>query len=139
MSSDVVDPNEARFAALAAEADTKTGPIRMINMIRFRKVAEYEAGAGPDESVSGASAYVTYGQHASKFVDEVGGSQAWAATTNSVIIGPEDEYWDAVFAVEYPNRSAFLQMVSNPEYLAITHHRTAAVADSRLILTDVPD
>ncbi len=47
MSSDAVNPTNSRFAALAADAATKTGPIRMINMIRFRELAEYEEGAGP--------------------------------------------------------------------------------------------
>ena len=49
------------------------------------------------------------------------------------MIGPSDEAWDEVLLVQYPSRKAFLTMAGNPEYLACTVHRTAALADSRLI------
>ncbi len=35
--------------------------------------------------------------------------------------------------VRYPSKAAFLEMVMNPDYQAITHHRTAALSDSRLV------
>jgi len=37
--------------------------------------------------------------------------------------------------MEYPSREAFIEMTSSAEYQAISHHRTAALADSRLIAT----
>jgi hypothetical protein len=49
------------------------------------------------------------------------------------LIGPSEESWDDVLLVEYPSRKAFIAMTSNPEYLACTVHRTAALADSRLV------
>lgn len=127
-----------RFSQLAADAQTKSGPIHMINLVRFKDQAEYEDDAQPDSGpISGADAYALYGQLAGPFVQAVGGSTAWASPKSTVLIGPADESWDAVFAVRYPNRSAFLEMVTDPRYQAVAHHRTAAVADSRLILTDI--
>jgi hypothetical protein len=38
-----------------------------------------------------------------------------------------------VLAVQYPSRSAFLSMVTDPDYLQVHAHRAAALADSRLI------
>ena len=56
-----------------------------------------------------------------------------ALRTSESIIGPDEHEWDMVIAVRYPSRQAFLEMTSNPEYLKIHGHRTAALADSRLI------
>jgi uncharacterized protein (DUF1330 family) len=38
-----------------------------------------------------------------------------------------------VLFVQYPSRRAFLTMISDPAYLEIHQHRTAALADSRLV------
>jgi len=52
-----------------------------------------------------------------------------------VVIGPSEESWDEAILVEYPSRSAFVSMVTNEAYQQISEHRTAALADSRLIAT----
>jgi hypothetical protein len=50
-----------------------------------------------------------------------------------VVTGPADE-WDEAFVMGYPNVGVFMAMVKNPRYVAeALPHRTAAVADSRLI------
>lgn len=127
-----------RFAALTDEGLSKTGPIHMINMIRFKEVAEYESDTRPNGGpMSGAEAYALYSQLAGPCVLAVGGATAWASPTSTVLLGPEAEVWDAVFAVRYPSRAAFLEMVTGSAYQAIAHHRSAAVADSRLILTEI--
>ena len=51
------------------------------------------------------------------------------------VIAPEGETWDEVLLVQYPFGQAFLNMVQMPDYQAATVHRTAALADSRLIAT----
>jgi len=53
----------------------------------------------------------------------------------ATLIAPEAEEWDDALLVEYPSRAAFLEMVSQPEYLAAAPHRSAALEDSRLIAT----
>jgi uncharacterized protein (DUF1330 family) len=56
----------------------------------------------------------------------------------SFIIGDGDRpWWDAIIVVEYPSPSAFLQMVSNPEYATINEHRVAALDRAELIATSV--
>lgn len=50
-----------------------------------------------------------------------------------MVIGPDDKHWDILFVAEYPSAKAFAEMVQNPGYQAIVHHRQAAVKDSRLI------
>ena len=59
----------------------------------------------------------------------------WMGAARFTLIGPDDERWDDAVLVEYPTKQAFLEMVMKPEYQASAVHRTAALADSRLICT----
>ena len=54
---------------------------------------------------------------------------------HGTLIGPTDEARDEIVLVRYPDTAAFVGMVSSAEYQAITGHRTAALADSRLVRT----
>ncbi len=122
-----VDPEKSQFAAFAAMPDD--GPIWMLNMIRLRKKAKYEDG----RDMTGAEAYAEYGRASAPFFSGVGGKIIWSALPQVVLIGPDDERWDMIFMAEYPNAAAFLEMVKNPGYQGIVHHRQAAVKTSRLI------
>jgi uncharacterized protein (DUF1330 family) len=109
-----------------------TGPVVMLNMLRFRAQAEYPEGSR-HAPCSGREAYRRYSKEAARHFEPIGGMLVWLGQVERVLIGPDQEGWDEVFLAQYPSRRAFAQMVSNPDYLAITVHRTAALADSRLI------
>ena len=129
-----------QLATMATEAEAKPDPIHMLNMIRFRDVAEYRSHEAPDgPAPSGREAYGTYSAHAIRFIEALGGTVAWMSPANTTMIGPKGEHWDTVLTVRYPNRAAFVEMITSPDYQAITHHRTAAVADSRLIMMEIPE
>lgn len=127
-----VDPDRAQFEAFKAlPRDT---PIEMLNLVRFRKVAHYPKDhelAG--DQLTGAQAYANYGRDTAPILELVGGSILWRGGFETVLIGPSDEKWDAVFIARYPNAGAFLQMVTNPDYQKAVVHRQAAVETSRLI------
>ncbi len=57
------------------------------------------------------------------------------AHPRAVLLGPTTERWDDALLVQYPSKQAFLRMIGDPDYQAITVHRTAALEDSRLIAT----
>ncbi len=122
-----VDPTRDQFGAFKALADD--GPIWMLNLIRLRKNAKYEDG----REATGAAAYAEYGRVSEPFFKGVGGKIVWAGKPELVLIGPEDEKWDLAFIAEYPSAAAFGDMVKNPDYQAVVHHRQAAVKTSRLI------
>ena len=63
----------------------------------------------------------------------VGGTVVYRGRFETVLIGPTDELWDAVFVARYPNAAAFLEMVTDEAYRKAVVHRQAAVATSRLI------
>jgi uncharacterized protein (DUF1330 family) len=102
----------------------------MINLLRFKEVAD---GIDAADGISGAEAYGRYGAAAQPHLERIGGRILLAVAAEESVIGPDAPEWDLVIAVRYPSRDAFVQMVSNPEYLAIHGHRAAALADSRLI------
>ena len=107
-------------------------PIIMLNLLRFRSQANYEDSS---ITISGREAYGQYSKLAFGFVKEVGGSARYLGKIQGHLIAPDDERWDEVMLIEYPDAGAFIKMVTNPEYQAITYHRTAALDDSRLIAT----
>jgi hypothetical protein len=59
----------------------------------------------------------------------------WLGSAKAVLIGEPGERRDKAILVLYRSKAAFLTMLSNPDYEAITVHRSAALEDSRLIAT----
>jgi uncharacterized protein (DUF1330 family) len=109
-------------------------PIVMINLLRFRDRAQYRSPRDANPC-SGSEAYARYAREALRFVTSVGGQVIWRGSPRAVLLGPTSERWDDALLVQYPSKQAFLRMIGNPDYQAITVHRTAALEDSRLIVT----
>lgn len=107
-------------------------PILMLNMLRFNNEAAYPAGS-EELSCSGREAYARYSRTALQKVRAAGGNVETMALARVALIAPEHEHWDEVLLVRYPSPEAFLAMLADPQYRAATVHRTAALADSRLI------
>jgi uncharacterized protein (DUF1330 family) len=128
-----INPTAERIAEFAA-LPPDDGPIVMLNLLRYRERAEYPSDSG-HSACSGREAYDRYSAVAVQKVASVGGRILWLGQSFLTLIGPGEEKWDDVVLVEYPSRKAFLDMVSMPDYLAASVHRTAALADSRLIGT----
>ena len=127
-------PSAEKFAAFM-ESPPVGRPVVMLNLLRYRERAEYPANfdAAP---CSGEEAYQRYGAIAAQRIASVGGRVVWAGKADLTLIGPDDENWDTVVLVEYPSKQAFAEMIQQPEYMAVAPHRTAALADSRLVATE---
>lgn len=129
-----IDPTRDQFNAFKSMDRTK--PVDMLNLVRLKAAATYEDG----RAATGAEAYATYGRESAPIFQRVGGTIAWRGKPNPALIGPTDEVWDIAFIARYPSLGAFLEMVTDPGYQAVVHHRQAGVADSRLIpMHDAPD
>ena len=107
-------------------------PVVMLNLLRFREQADYPADFDA-EPCSGAEAYGRYGTAVVERVASVGGRLVWTGAAHPTVIGPTDEAWDLVALIEYPSKQAFADMLAQPEYQAVAPHRTASLADSRLV------
>ncbi len=129
-----IEPSPAQMQRLLQDA-ARPEPIVMINLLRYREQAAYPSGFAATPC-SGREAYQRYGAVAVSKVAEKGGRLLWMSAVKTAVIAPEGEEWDDAVLVYYPSRAAFLEMVSQPDYLAAAVHRTAALADSRLLLTE---
>ncbi len=115
-----LEPTPEQFAALAAwPADE---PVVMVNLLQFND--------------GGKASYLRYVREAGPHLQRVGGTVRYAGTSPAQIIGNgEKPWWDAIIVVEYPSPAAFLEMVTNEEYLKIHDHRANALDRGDLIAT----
>ena len=124
-----------------------TGSITMLNLLRFREVADYSAtpalvpavasaiGTAPPSAtpLSGEAAYLLYMDQTLPHLAASGGELLFYGRGGPWLIGPPGEYWDAAMLVRQSSLQSFLAFASNPAYLEVMAHRTAALADSRLL------
>ncbi|MFY0563512.1 hypothetical protein ACN28E_06670 [Archangium lansingense] len=112
-----------------------SGPVVMLNLLRFRELADYSAAPhlAPREPISGAAAYQLYMDHTLPFLKASGGDMIFLGTGGSYLIGPPEERWDAAMLVRQRSINDFLAFASNQKYLDGIGHREAALKDSRLL------
>ncbi len=122
-------------AGAALFARNITGEVVMLNLLRFRKVADYSANPElkPENPISGAEAYQKYIEHTLPFLKASGGDLIFLGKGGKFLIGPQEEEWDLVMLVRQKSLSDFIAFASNQAYLAGIGHRTAALEDSRLL------
>lgn len=128
-----INPTRESFEALQARADDDR-PIAMINLLRYRARAKYPEDADA-EPCSGYEAYQRYAAVAIRKIKSLGGRVLWMGNVAHTVIAPPGEQWDEALIVEYPSPRAFLDMLAMEDYQAAAVHRTAALADARLIMT----
>lgn len=111
------------------------GKVVMLNLLRFRDIADYSATPhlAPASPISGRAAYGLYVEHTTPYLEASGGEMIFLGQGGAFLIGPSDEQWDAVMLVRQSSVAEFIAFASNADYLAGIGHRTAALADSRLL------
>jgi uncharacterized protein (DUF1330 family) len=131
MNASVV-PDEAQMRAMAGS--DHQGPIVMVNLLKYRVRAAYEAGkAEAKQNLSGREAYQRYGMVAMQHVASCGGGIVWMGAQKFAFIGGPEQDWDEIVCVRYPSREAFLKMIANPEYIAASYHRDAGLERTALL------
>lgn len=108
-----VDPTREDVRAFMAHDDGE--PIVMLNLLRY-------------DGEQGRRSYGEYLSRARKFFGAVGGRVIYAGDCGQALVAPEGDAWDSVLLVEYPSRSAFLEMVKDPAYQQITELRTRGLS-----------
>jgi hypothetical protein len=111
------------------------GPVVMLNLLRFRTEADYSAhpGLAPATPTSGAEAFNRYIAHTLPYLKESGGELLFLGAADCFLIGPAEERWDLAMLVRQSSVQSFMAFAGNADYLAGLGHRTAALADSRLL------
>jgi uncharacterized protein (DUF1330 family) len=116
-----LEPTPAQFAALAARPADQ--PVVMVNLLTFKLDG-------------GRERYLQYAQDVVPHVQRVGGTVRYAGEAPTIVIGDgERPGWDAILIVEYPSPQAFIDMVTDADYLLVHEHRLAALDHGDLIAT----
>jgi uncharacterized protein (DUF1330 family) len=133
MTKNYIEPTQESGAALFSR--NIPGKINMLNLLRFRDIADYSANPelAPGEEISGREAYQKYMDHTMHFLRKSGGELQFLGEGGKYLIGPQEEHWDVVMLVQQNSLADFMAFASNPEYLMGIGHRTAALEDSRLL------
>lgn len=134
-----LDPSDENVQALLARR--LDGPVVMLNLLRYRPVADYgdHAELDPGSPISGEAAYRRYMDATLPHLEASGGSVRFLGQGGAWFIGPTDERWDAALLVAQDSLESFFAFASNPAYLVGLGHRVAALEDSRLLpLAETP-
>ena len=121
-------PSAHQIAPLAGD---DTGPVVMLNLLKFRERAEYRDGRADD--ISGREAYMRYVAAMQGIVEGAGGRFLFSGEVQGLVIGVVDELWDLAGLAEYPSRAEFFRIATSPEVQAIGVHREAGLAGQLLI------
>ena len=111
------------------------GEVVMLNLIKLRATADYSGfpELAPDSPISGRDAYQLYVDHTRPYLAASGGELLYLGEGGDYLIGPDGEGWDLAMLVRQKSVDAFLAYAQNPEYMSGNGHRSAAVADSRIL------
>ena len=112
-----------------------SGSVVMLNLLRFKTVADYSAtpALAPSSPISGEEAYRLYIEHTLPYLKASGGELVFYGRGGHFLIGPNEERWDAAMLVRQSSVASFVAFASDQNYLTGTGHRTAALEDSRLL------
>ncbi|MFO7930779.1 MAG: DUF1330 domain-containing protein [Desulfosalsimonas sp.] len=111
-------PTEEQFQNI--QAVSNHGELVMVNLLRFK----------PE---GGEALYEKYSQMIYPIITKIGARVIYYGNGVMTFIGAD--YWDAVLLVEYPSRSAFVEMIRDPQYLEASKYREEGLIDSRLYVT----
>ena len=122
--NEVFPSGAERMAALMQPGPS--GPIFMVNLLKFKARAAYDDGR--ETTLTGREAYMIYGRAVMELLPKFGGHGVFAADVSFLAIGQVEELWDEVAIAMYPDRAAMVCMSMSEEWRAIAVHRSAGLA-----------
>lgn len=111
-----------RLATTPPDAD---GPVWMVNLMKYREVADYTDGR--ESTISGREAddlYAPLGPLAA-----VGAEIAFVGDVDQQLLG-DSPTWDRIGVVKYPTRRSFIEMQSRPDFQRQHAHKDAGMAET---------
>lgn len=105
-----VDVNPEQLKAFTKNSDN--GEFVMLNLLKFK-----EDG--------GDKLYARYLMESSPFARQIGANVDYFGIPGELLTGKED--WDLLMLIRYPSRQAFLDLISNPDYIKAHEWRKKAV------------
>lgn len=124
----------------AGEGLDDNSPVYMVNLVRYRSEAAYEA-VSPLPPCSGREAY--FQRYAPAFNTVAQGEDYglfWVGNVHGVLVGTDGEAWDDIVIVRYASFAVLRRILESPAYAAQAEpHRIAALADWKFIVTTQPE
>jgi hypothetical protein len=114
-----------RLATTPADQD---GPLWMVNLMKYRDIADYSGGDVP--AVSGREADDLYAPLES--LAAIGPEVVFLADVDMQLLGQSPK-WDRVVVVKYPTRRSFIEMQSRPDFVKKHVHKDAGMEQTIVI------
>lgn len=115
--------------SLATCEPENDGPIYMVNLMKYREVAEYDGNGGGEASISGREADDKY--NPASILNKIGASIVFVADVVGNHVGDED--WDRIAIVRYATRRSFIEMQSRKDFGEKHVHKAAGMLRTTLI------
>jgi hypothetical protein len=117
---------------LASTRPEEDGPIWMVNLMKYREIADYGGSGG--SAVTGREADDEYAPLES--LEAIGAEVVFLADVDTQLLGDAPK-WDRVAIVKYPTRRSFIEMQSRPDFIAKHRHKDAGM-DQTIVLGCLP-
>jgi len=110
---------------LATTAPGDDGPVWMVNLMKYRDVADYADGR--ESAISGQAADDLYSPI--EILADIGAEPVFFGDVDEQLLGATP-VWDRVAVVKYPTRQSFIDMQSRPDFMAAHQHKDAGMAET---------
>jgi len=115
-------PNTEYAMKMATTAPEDDGAVWMVNLMKYREVADYTDGR--ESTISGQEADDAYSPLDS--LAAVGAAPVFFGDVEQQLLG-DDVTWDRIGVVKYPTRKSFIDMQSLPSFQKSHHHKDAGM------------
>ena len=123
-------PNREYGMKMATMPPEDDGPVWMVNLMKYRDVADYADGR--ESTISGRDADDAYSPLDS--LAAVGAAPVFFGDVDQQLLGDEPK-WDRIGVVKYPTRKSFIDMQSLPSFQTSHHHKDAGMETTIVIGT----
>jgi hypothetical protein len=113
---------------LATTPPDEDGPVWMVNLMKYREVADYADGR--ESEISGRDADDLYTPRES--LAAIGAEIVFGGEVDQQLLG-DAPIWDRVGVVKYPTRRSFIEMQSRPDFQRQHVHKDAGMAETIVI------
>ena len=136
MSDPIRAPRPRRFGKIDADYGMRLatippdedGPVWMVNLMKYREVADYADGRA--STLSGREADDEYAPV--EILADLGAEVAFFGDVETQLLG-DDVQWDRIGVVKYPTRRSFIDMQSRPDFKEKYAHKEAGMAQTFVI------
>ena len=110
-----------------ADDEDNDKPIYKVNLLKFKKKAEYRDGR--KTNLTGIEAYQKYAEIITKHIQELGGEITFSSKIKRMTVGKVEDLWDVLVIAKWPSKKIMGENMnpSDPALLEGYQHREAGL------------